>query len=184
MDSCSKKYNPHAFILPATFRTFLFDNRLENSLFSIDSGNMVSIMKAIATLLVVCLSILAAALPANDYTPTDDSLLSLNDTLSLNESQPANETQPKREDWKSAFVACEWKYKGLWNTYKIQGEGWVQREEEVERKTKTAADRTGLVTKWKVKHFPPEGDQKSTVEITVSPRAPGFVACRWSLYCY
>lgn len=144
---------------------------------------MVSLLKAIATLLVVCLSILAAALPTNDYTPTNDSLLSLNDTLSLNETQSASD-QPSREDWKSASVTCEWKYKGLWNTYKISGEGWVQREEEVERKVMEAADRTGLVTKWKVKHYPPKGDRKSTVEITVSPRAFGFVACRWSLYCY
>jgi hypothetical protein len=144
---------------------------------------MVSLTKAIVAVLLACPGISAAALPANDYPPADDSLLSLNDPLSRNETQSAND-EPKREDWKSASVACEWDYKGIMNTYKILGEGWVKREEEVERKTKTAADRTGLVTKWKVKHFPPEGNRKSTVEITVSPLASGFVACGWSLYCH
>jgi hypothetical protein len=144
---------------------------------------MVSITQAIVALLLACPGISATALPANDYPPADDSLLSLNDTLSLNETQPAND-QPKREDWKGASVTCDWDYKYIKNTYRIFGKGWLRREEEVERKVMEAADRTGLVTEWKVKHYPPEGDRKSTVEITVSPRAPGFVACRWSLYYY
>ena len=141
---------------------------------------MVSLMKLIAALL---LGISAAALPANGHPPDKDSLLSLNDTLPVNKSQPLKD-QPKREDWKSAHVWCDFEMKAVKYDFRITGEGFLGREEELERKVMTAAKRAGLVTAWKVCHYPPQGDRNSSAIIKVSHPVPYVIASRWcSYYC-
>jgi hypothetical protein len=141
---------------------------------------MISLMKVIAALL---LGISVAALPANGHPPDDDSLLSLNDTLPANESLPLRD-QPKREDWRSAQIWCYFEMKAFWYDFRIYGEGFLGREENLERKVMTAADRAGKVTGWKVAHYPPEGDKNSSAIIKVSPPVPYVIASRWcSYYC-
>lgn len=156
---------------------------LDIYLISSNSNNMVSFTKAIVAFLLACLGISAATPPSNDALALDDTI-PLNDTLPLNDALPLNGsltvgTPPKREDWKSAWIACENDMKPFWYNYKITGEGWVRREEEVERKVKTAADRVGLVTKWKVAHYPPQENRNSSVTITVSPP----FHCAIATYC-
>ena len=136
---------------------------------------MISLMKVIAALL---LGISVAAFPANGHPPDDDSLLSLNDTLPVNESLPLRD-QPKREDWRSAHIWCDFEMKAVKYDFRITGEGFVGREENLERKVMTAAERAGLVTGWKVAHYPPEGDKNSSSIIKVSPPVPCVIASRW-----
>ena len=148
---------------------------------------MVFLTKMIVAFLLTCLGVSAAMPPSNDDGLDRDDTIPLNDTLPLDGGLPLNDSvtpgdQPKREDWKSARIWCEHEEKLLWFKFKISGEGWVRREEEVERKVKTAADKVGLVTKWKVAHYPPQDDRNSSVTITVSPPVPCVVASRWCSY--
>lgn len=154
--------------------------RFDIYLISTNSNNMLPFTKATVAFLLACRGFSAATPPPNDGLDLDDTL-PLNDTLPLEECLPLNETlilgdQPKREDWKSAQIWCEHDIKLAWYEYKISGEGWVRREEEVERKVKTAADKAGLVTQWKVAHYPPQEDRNSSVTITVSPPFPCAIA--------
>lgn len=140
------------------------------------ADNMVFLTKVLVAFLLACLGISAATPPTNDALDLDD-MLPLNDTLPLNDALPLNNTlttgtQPKREDWKSSRILCEYEIWLLWYKYKITGEGWLRREEEVERKVMTAADEAGLVTEWKVAHYPREKGRNSSVTITVSPPFP------------
>ena len=141
---------------------------------------MVSLMKVIAALL---LGISVAALPANEHLTDDDSLLPLNDTPPVNESLPLKD-QPKREDWKSAHIWCDFEMKAIKYNFKITGEGFLDREEELERKVMTAAERVGMVTGWKIAHYPPQGGRNSSAIIKVSPPVAHVISSRWfSYYC-
>lgn len=145
---------------------------------------MAFLMKVIVAFLLACLGISAATPPSNDALTLDDTI-PLNVTLSLDDGLPTNksatlDTQPKREDWKSAWITCEFENKIIFYKFKITGEGWLRREEEVERKVKTAADEVGMVTQWKVAHYPPQDDRNSSVTITVSLPFPCATASR----CY
>ena len=130
-------------------------------LISTNSSKMVSFTKATVAFLMACRGFSAATPPSNDTLDLDDTL-PLNETLTLGD-------QPKREDWKSARIWCEHDIKLCYYKYTIGGEGWLRREEEVERKVMTAADKAGLVTQWKVAHYPPQENRNSSVTITVSP---------------
>lgn len=154
--------------------------RFDICLISTNSSNMVSFTKATVAFLMACRGFSAATPPSNDALDLDDTL-PLNDTLPLDDRFPLNNSsalgdQPKREDWKSARIWCEHDIKLFYYKYTIGGEGWLRREEEVERKVKTAADKAGLVTQWKVAHYPPQKDRNSSVTITVSPPSPCAIA--------
>lgn len=177
--------------LRAALDTSIFYLHLNGQLLSINSNNMNSLTKAIVAFLLACLSVSAAALPSDGTLALDDPL-PLNDTLPANDYSSGDDTislddtppppppdrGPPREGWRSAHITCEWKYKWIKNTYKIMGEGYLDREEEIEGKVKKAADRTGKVTEWSVKHYPPAEGRKSNTEIKASPHVPGLVACR------
>lgn len=178
--------------LRAGISTSIFINRVDTYLISADHSNMNPLTKVIAAFLLACLCISATALPSGDTLALDDPLplnntlpvddnSSGDDTVSLDDTPPSPppDRGPPREGWRSAHITCEWKYKGIKNTYKIMGEGYFDREEEIEGKVKKAADRTGTVTEWSVKHYPPAEGRKSSSEIKVSPHVPSFVACRY-----
>ncbi|GAB7330074.1 hypothetical protein MBLNU13_g01753t2 [Cladosporium sp. NU13] len=138
---------------------------------------MAFLMKVIVAFLLACLGISAATPPSNDALTLDDTI-PLNVTLPLDGGLPTNksatlDTQPKREDWKSAWITCEFENKIIFYKFKITGEGWLRREEEVERKVKTAADEVGMVTQWKGAQYPPQDDRNSSVTITHQQGACG-----------
>lgn len=157
-------------------------------LISTNSDNMVSFTKATVAFLLACRGFSAATPPSDDTLDLDDTL-PLNDTLPLDGGLPLNNSlthgdQPKREDWKSARIWCEYEEELFFFKFKISGEGWLRREEEVERKVKTAADKAGSVAMWKVAHYPPQEDRNSSVTITVSSPVPCVVASRWCSYYF